>query len=539
MVRLALTCCVLLAACIAPHDAATSGSTRDAEPATYAVGFRSSWELDHGRTYRTAFDDGATYGGAGAPRPVLMNVWYPAKARAAAERMPHGAYLELPGGDPALARLAAALTGYERGVLATELLGKAPDELGPEDEALLAECLGARSGCVRGAEPADGRFPLVVYHSGAGSSFEDDAELCELLARHGTVVVGSAFQEADGSGFGIDGRAGSARDMGFLVTRAGELPFVDATRVALVGHSAGAQAILRYAGEPDCPADALVLLDTTLDYYDLRFPLHASLVAEVTRNVAHIDQPMLVVASPEAQFQLCDRLVRAERTYLTVPELGHNEHISQGHQRNELDLRRGRTANGEPLDLERIRLLRARYDAECDVVRLFIDSVLHERTEVLAARLLELEGNTLGGPEPCVERVPRGTNGPAPYDLESDRPPTPRQLGPLLCSAGAERTCAVLARFRDAEPKSPIYDSSMVCGSLLFALVDAGEEDDARTLYACLQTLLPEVLTLFTFASDITRTAGRPEDARRLLRAALVLEPEDEELQRRAAELED
>jgi hypothetical protein len=540
-------CGALLVACSATADPRTgvvAGAAAAAARAdhglpvdAYPVGFQSSWELDTTRTYRTAFDDGATYGGGeSAPRPVLMNVWYPART-SAAEPMPHGGYLELPADDARLARLAAALSAFERGVLAAELLRKDEYELTPEDHALLEECLRAPTGCVRGAPPADGPFPLVVYHAGAGSSFEDNAELCEDLARHGIVVVGSAFPKADGTHFGIDGRAGSARDMGFLVERASELPFVDGTRVALVGHSAGAQAILRHAGERDCPADALVLLDTTLDYYALGFPLQAELVAAVTENAANVDQPMLVVAGPGGQFQLCDRLVGSERTYLSVPDLDHNEHISQGHQKNELDLLSGRTADGEPPDAERIRVVRARYERECADVRLFLDAVLRDRPAEFEKRTAELERNVPGGGEPWVERAPRGTAGPPPWDPASDRPPTARQLGPLLASAGAAGTCEILARFREREPQSPIYDSTMAWGSLLFVLIDGGREDEARTLYGCLRPLMPRLLGLFTFASDILR-ARDPEDARRILRAALLLEPEDEELLRRAAELE-
>jgi pimeloyl-ACP methyl ester carboxylesterase len=423
-------------------------------------------------------------------------------------------------------------------VLATELLGKTQDALTADDEALLEQTLLAPTGCVRDAEPAVGSFPLVVVHSGAGSSFEDDAGLCEYLARHGNVVVGSAFPKEDGSSFAIDGRAGSARDMEFLIARAHELPSVDATRVALVGHSAGAQAILRYACQHDCPADALVLLDTTADYYDLAFPLHRELIDEVLAHVEPVGQPMLVVASPEAQFQLCDRLVRAERTYLTEPELGHNEHISQGHQRNELDLRRGQTSDGEPVDAEHVRSLRARYDAECADVRLFLDAELRGQRAPFVARIAELKSNPLGGPDPCIERVPRGVHGPPPYDFASGRPPTPRQLAPMLHVIGAEHTCAVLARFQDREPRSPIYQSTMVLGSLLFALVESGKEDEARTLHAYARSVLPEVLSLFTFATEVTRAGGHVDDARRIVHAALVLEPENEEFLRIARELE-
>ena len=524
-----------LAACVAPEPPAPRPAG-DERPATETIGFRSSWELDGSRTYRTAFDEGDTYGAKDAPRPVLMNLWYPARAGAAAEPMPHGGYLELPSSDPRFARLAAELAEYERGVLATELLGRAEEELSAEDQGRLEEVLQAPTGCVRDAAPAEGPFPLVVYHAGAGSSFEDDAYLCEELARHGYVVAGSSYLRADGSSFGIDGRAGSARDMTFLVARARELPFVDWTRVALVGHSAGAQAILRCAGEPDCPADALVLLDTTQDYYVLDYPMHAALVTAVTAGIEHLDQRLLVAAGPEACFQLCDRLVHADRTYLTVPDLDHNEYIEQGHLHNALDLARGRTVT--PADAKRIPAARARYETLCADVRLFLDAALRGDEAAFAARMDELARHPLGGPEPCVERVPRGTDGPPPYDPASDEPPTPRQLGPLIQSAGAESTAAILARFQEREPRSPIYDSSMLTGSLLFTLVEGGQESDARALHAYLRTIRPEVLGLFTFAIDVSRAVGRVEDARRFARAGLTLEPENAELQSRARELE-
>src|SRR5262249_30219062 len=53
-------------------------------------------------------------------------------------------------------------------------------------------------------------FPLVIYHAGAGSSFEDNSVLCEFLASHGFVVLGSAFPERSGKSFNTDGGEGSA-----------------------------------------------------------------------------------------------------------------------------------------------------------------------------------------------------------------------------------------------------------------------------------------------------------------------------------------
>jgi len=125
-------------------------------------------------------------------------------------------------------------------------------ELDDAGRAEMEEALAEPTLCVAGAEPAAGPFPLVVYHGGLGSSFEDNAALCAYLASHGYVVLGSAFPRADGRSLNIDGFHGSAEDVQFLVRWADAHAFTDARRVGLVGHSAGAQAMLRFAAQPGC-----------------------------------------------------------------------------------------------------------------------------------------------------------------------------------------------------------------------------------------------------------------------------------------------
>src|SRR5271165_6744133 len=58
----------------------------------YAVGFRTAWELDSSRTYNMSFADMTMYADGKAPRPILINVWYPAERTADARMMSHGGY---------------------------------------------------------------------------------------------------------------------------------------------------------------------------------------------------------------------------------------------------------------------------------------------------------------------------------------------------------------------------------------------------------------------------------------------------------------
>lgn len=189
----------------------------------HTVGFVSSWELDHGRTYRTAFDDGATYGAEKSPRPILVNRWYPAVATGR-DPMPHGAYFEIGSADAALEQLARALSEHGRRIFVQEVLQPEEEELGPEGLADLERLLAAPTACYSGAKPASGPFPLVLFHSGAGSSFEDNAAFCAYLASHGYVVLGGAYLDASGESLGVDGGDGSAGDFAFLLRHGRGLP---------------------------------------------------------------------------------------------------------------------------------------------------------------------------------------------------------------------------------------------------------------------------------------------------------------------------
>lgn len=504
-------------------------------PGPFAVGFRSTWVLDEGRTYRTAFDDGQTYGAEKAPRPLLVLLWYPARSEdAGAERMPHGRYFALAVEDPRLARYAAALSGYARGVFVEQVMGEPEAELAPEEQAELEALLAAPTACRPGARASDGPFPLVVYHSGAGSSYEDNAALCEYLASHGFVVLASAFPRADGTSLGVDAGRGSAEDVQVLVRWARALSFVDWRHVGLVGHSAGAQAMLKDAAQPGCVGDALVLLDTTQDYYALGLPVHESLVREAREGVAQLTRPMLVATGPEALFALCDTLVNAERTYLTVPELGHDEYISQGLQRLERCLWRS-----EPAEMARASTVRTNYRALCENVRAFLQATLAGADGDLAARLARDRARPWDPTGPCLVRVARGEGAPEPYDRESAVPPSPRQFRRLMAEEGVARACEVLLRFRAAEARGPLYSSTMLAGSLLYELVEEGRDEDAAQYYATLKELALPVLSLFEFLADMSSLQHKTDQALHFLRVAHELDPEHAGIASQLRELEE
>jgi predicted dienelactone hydrolase len=452
-------------------------------PGPHAVGFKTAWQLDQARRYNMTYDDMTTYAAGKAPRPILVNMWYPADRAGNARRMPHRDYLQILAAEAPLAKFSTKLVAFNRAVIAQEIMQKPAKELSDWERSLLDQFLDTPTACVRNARPAEGRNPLVIYHAGHGSSFEDNAVMCEFLASHGFVVIGSAFQRPDGSSFGVDGGLTSAHDMGFLVAAARQLSMVDADRVGVIGHSGGAHAALTYGSLPGAVVDAVVSLDTTQDYHGLNDPGWAEMTTLVVKNRKHFTSPLLMVAGPSAFFELADTLEHARRYYLTIKGMGHNDYIAQGgisrerlYQLHLGDPKHTADARAEKkADLARVK---SGYHALCVYILRFLEAELKGDAAAKAFLATRYRDTELGGDEPHVECAPVGSTGPDRYSDNSAVPPTPRQLHRFLREEGSGKTIAVLKRFRKDVPNAPIYyptfELYLVCD-----LLDEGRAQDA------------------------------------------------------------
>ncbi len=115
MPRVLLTAGTFLLVLVAPVAAQSSNALRDPlEPGPHAVGFRSHWELDRTRRYTTAFDDGQTYGKVKSPRPILVNLGYPAERDESVPAMPYRDYLRIGSEDPSLVGVPSMLGGCSK-----------------------------------------------------------------------------------------------------------------------------------------------------------------------------------------------------------------------------------------------------------------------------------------------------------------------------------------------------------------------------------------------------------------------------------------
>jgi hypothetical protein len=502
-------------------------------PGPYAVGFRSVWQLDYSRTYQMVFDDKTSYAAGKAPRPILVNIWYPALEPDEPVPMAHGDYLAIETGDVRLAKFATKLAAYNRAVVCKEVMYKTAAELTERQRQVLDQFWKTPTASFRNATPVDSRFPLVIYHSGFGSSFEDNAVLCEFLASHGFVVIGSAFQDSSGETFNVGGAEKSARDMGYLIAYARRFSYVDWNHVGVVGHSGGAQFALIARSSEASPLDAVVSLDTTQDYYSLADRRWDYLKDPVIKNAENMAVPILMVANAHAFFELADRLKGSERQYLTVSGLDHNDFISQGIIHHELECR---LEPGKPELRTQLQRARSSYEAICACVLDFFEGCFKRNWHEKSALAKQLEQNPENGRAPHLELVPRGATGPEPFRDDLNLPPTPRQFRPLLAKRGLESTLTLLERYHARAPHAAIFE-----GNFGFALIDEllekGQTHDAIAFQRLYGKFGLNVVKDLLALGDMYRGRKETERARAIYQKARALEPDNAEVAKRLKEL--
>ncbi len=453
----------------------------------YEVGFQTSWQLDYSRSYNTIFKDSTSYSPSKAPRPIFVCFWYPGQKNTQAKAMVQASYLDIQSKEPLLDKFSKHFIDYTRDIMATQIMGKPEEGFSMAEKKVWQQYLLSPSFAYKDIPPADGKFPLIIYRSGSGASYEDNAVLCEYLASHGYVVVGSAFQYTDGYSLDTDSGETSLADISFLISKAQKLPFVNWKKIALGGHSAGAQAIMRFGAKPNSVINALFLLDTTQDYHSLSNPLW-DFIHPVLKNIEQFIYPSLVVAGPSAIFQLLDRLKESNRYYLTIDKMKHNEFISQGIMKKKLAhyLSESSKVNSK-LDSEigekklQLESLSKDYITLIEYILIFLNAHLKDDHQSLET-LKTLHRNTPIGTAPSVEIMPKGQNFPQPYFSENNNPPSPRQLRLFFEKNGLKSSLELLDKFWTKENPHPIYNQTF--GFVwVYELLEQGKEKSAQEIY--------------------------------------------------------
>ena len=328
------------------------------EPGPHFVGFQSSVVFDASRNYD-----------AKAGRPILLNVWYPATPTMEPPIL-YGRDLRVPDVNGHTA-FRGRLETFVRNVLSDDLFHrKSEGRLNEVERTAFDRLLSTPTTARLDAAPAPGPFPVVLYHAGAGGSFEENSLLFEYLASHGYVVVSSAFQSTfpDVVGNNIGGIERSGPDLNFMAQQARLWPHADAAKLAAMGHSFGAQIILQWIGSPRCPARAFVSLDTTLEYTSENFKGHKSLRSAM-RKLPKPGIPVILFArgqpGPEPRFSTFDAYLRnCPRYEANVAGVKHDDFLTHGYL--------GRTL----MNMSGADVVRRSYEELCRTIRLFLDASL-------------------------------------------------------------------------------------------------------------------------------------------------------------------
>ena len=296
------------------------------EKGKYDIGFKTIIDFDYSRTYNLNYPND-TSSQKHDPRPIIINIWYPAKTNPNDKPILYGDYIKVQTQDDRLKTFLSRIEDYNE--KNSSLYMFYADSLNKEQKEKFTKHLQQPINVFRNATPINEKFPLVIYHAGLGGTLNDNTILYEYLASHGFVVLSGAFQANNYKTVNLSwDLERSTKDIDFMLNAIKNLPFINFSKIAAIGQSYGAQAVLGYKTENYSPVSCLISLDNTFDYsIDANPEGFERLTEKLYKKIENMNVPSLVFAGPTASFKVMDSLKYSNRVYATI-KLGHNEYTS-------------------------------------------------------------------------------------------------------------------------------------------------------------------------------------------------------------------
>src|SRR2546421_4042235 len=258
--KIVITILLSVAACYPVVKAQQTSSSlpwSELSPGPYGVGYKVIYGLDRSRTWRVTRPYDKEFAPDLDGRPVRVSFWYPAVIRPASSPMRISDYIH-PSGPINFAEPNAFLEQRDRRVMA---------EMAPSEA--LTSMLATSMNAYAMAQPAPGRFPLVLYSGGVNSYTLSNGILAELLASHGYIVatvpsLGPSNHQPEQTFTPVEVEA-SVRDLEFAWQLLRDQPNVDNSKLAIFGHSLGGTVAMIFAMR-NANVSAVVGLDGTYGF---------------------------------------------------------------------------------------------------------------------------------------------------------------------------------------------------------------------------------------------------------------------------------
>ncbi len=294
----------------------------DLEPGEHGVGFRRLWDVDRTRIWPRSPAVDSLEGNIA--RPIRVDIWYPAECTGT-QPMSLGNYLNMDSPSPAFDDL----------VFLTHRWDEYSYRSLAEDSTSYDRLLSTETAACLEATASLGRFPIILYSAGWFNRAPDNTIVAEYLASHGFVVA--TVPQLNPGLWTFDFRSDAPsienqmRDLEVALAVLIDEPFVDRTRIAVMGYSTGGDVALLLQGRNPL-VDAVVGLDASWSLGP-----ENDVAGSPFFVPAQHDVPILVVRRPTEDRTepdtVLDSLTVAPRVVVVVPGSDHGSFSDDPAQR--------------------------------------------------------------------------------------------------------------------------------------------------------------------------------------------------------------
>jgi pimeloyl-ACP methyl ester carboxylesterase len=275
------------------------------QPGKYYAGYYDTVVFKNDEPYQ--------YGDHRSGKPFFIGIWIPIDQRQRSSRLKFSDYFDY-NPKPGSKMLIDSMTSIEKSFLIGEicsnraLLSVMP--FGKGEKALYEKILNTETNAYRLNSIPSKKFPVVIYHHGAGSIPQDNTVMFEYLASHGYVVISSNYHlPVNGAdrydSFYASGKFSTLTDVEFITDFAKHLPYAEPQNFYYSGHSWGAGTGLLLNEKGKHNFKKFVLLESTIEDYPWQAvrELWPHMDSLLRNHSDHFKTPTWLISAPKDYYE--------------------------------------------------------------------------------------------------------------------------------------------------------------------------------------------------------------------------------------------